>query len=195
MKHVAIYCRVSSKKQDTKSQEPDLLKWAKAQDAPVIWYKDKFTGRTMNRPGWKKLEAEIHQGHVSAIVCWRIDRLGRTVSGLSSLFDLLLDRKINLVSLRDGLDLSTPAGRLVANIQASQAAYFSETLSENILAGQAVARKAGKTWGGSLPGVHKVVTPLQLRLVRDMKEKGEAITDIAKAVRLSRPTIYAILQK
>jgi DNA invertase Pin-like site-specific DNA recombinase len=40
---------------------------------------------------------------------WRLDRLGRTAKGLTALFDDLVRRKVNLVSLRDGLDLSTPA--------------------------------------------------------------------------------------
>jgi DNA invertase Pin-like site-specific DNA recombinase len=48
----------------------------------------------------------------------RLDRLGRTAKGLTSLFDDLIRWKVNLVSLKDGLDLSTPAGRLMANILA-----------------------------------------------------------------------------
>ena len=47
-KHVAIYVRVSGKRQDTASQEPDLKSWAERQDSPVIWYRDKFTGRSMD---------------------------------------------------------------------------------------------------------------------------------------------------
>src|SRR5688572_11960822 len=112
MRHVAIYLRVSSRSQQTRSQEPDLERWASAQDQPVQWYRDKFTGRTMDRPGWNQLETALRLGQVSTVVVWRLDRLGRTVSGLSQLFDELQARKVNLVSLRDGLDLSTPAGRL-----------------------------------------------------------------------------------
>ena len=45
---------------------------------------------------------------------WRLDRLGRTAKGLVNLFEDIQARKVNLVSVRDGLDLSTPAGRLMA---------------------------------------------------------------------------------
>ena len=38
MKHIAIYVRVSSKTRDTRSQRPDLERWAAAQDAPIKWY-------------------------------------------------------------------------------------------------------------------------------------------------------------
>lgn len=65
----------------------------------------------------------MERGEVSTIVVWRLDRLGRTASGLTKLFDELRARKVNLVSLRDGLDLATPAGRLMANVFASVAQY------------------------------------------------------------------------
>ena len=47
MKQIAVYCRVSSKRQDTRSQEPDLKRWveAHADGTPVVWYRDKFTGK------------------------------------------------------------------------------------------------------------------------------------------------------
>ena len=193
-KHVAIYVRVSSTGQETKSQEPDLERWAAAQEAPVKWYRDTATGKNMDRPGWLKLEAAIRQGRVAAVVVWRIDRLGRTAKGLTALFDELRERKVNLVSLKDGLDLSTPAGRLMANVLASVAQYETEVRGERVAAGQARARAKGKKWGGSKPGIHKTVTAVQVRLIREAKARGERITDIAKAVRLSRPTVYAVLR-
>lgn len=128
------------------------------------------------------------------MVVWRIDRLCRIAKGLTALFDELRERKVNLVSLRDGLDLSTPAGRLMANVLASVAQYETEVRGERVGAGQTVARKKGKRWGGSKPAVRKVVTDAQVRTIRDMKRKGERIADIARTVGLSRPTIYAILR-
>lgn len=192
-KHVAIYLRVSSKPQDTKSQEPDLQRWAEAQDQPVKWYRDKLTGKTMNRPGWNKLDEAVRLGRVSQVVVWRVDRLGRTAKGLTALFDDLQHRKVNLVSLKDGLDLSTPAGRLMANVLASVAQYETEVRGERVRAGQAVALAKGKRWGGSKPGVRKKVTPTQEKMIRRMKQDGEKITAIAQAVGLSRPTVYDVL--
>ena len=194
MKHVAIYIRVSSNGQDTKSQEPDLTQWAKAQEGPVVWYSDKATGKNMDRPGWRKLETAIHKGQISAVVVWRIDRLGRTAKGLTALFDDLRERKVNLVSLKDGLDLSTPAGRLMANVLASVAQYETEVRGERVRAGQAVALAHGKHWGGSKPGVRKQVSDTKLRAILKMKADGERIADIARALGVSRPTVYAVLR-
>jgi len=96
-KHIAVYLRVSSRNQDTRSQEPDLKRWAEVQGQPVKWYRDKFTGTTMDRPAWKKLEADLRAGRVAQIAVWRLDRLGRTARGLTALFDELQCRQIGLV--------------------------------------------------------------------------------------------------
>ena len=193
-KYIAVYLRVSSRNQDTRSQEPDLKRWANAQGQPVKWYKDQFTGKTMDRPGWQKLEAAIRAGQVEAVVVWRLDRLGRTARGLTALFDELQSRHIGLVSLKEGLDLSTPAGRLMAHVLASVAQYETEIRGERVRAGQAVARANGKRWGGSRSGRRVKVTGLQVRMIRRMKHDGETVAAIARTVGLSRPTVYDVLR-
>jgi len=194
MKHIAIYCRVSKRRgQDVRSQLPDLERWAAAQDKPVKFYKDKFTGKTMDRPGWNRLQAAIDANEVTAVVVWRLDRLGRTARGLTALFADLQAHKINLVSLRDGLDLSTAAGRLMAHVLASVAQYETEIRAERILAGQAAARRAGKTWGGGKPGRRVTLTVEKEKAIKQLSKQGESISKIARVVGLSRPTIYKVL--
>ncbi len=194
-RHIAIYVRVSTKRQDTRSQDPDLKRWAEAfgEADSVVWYRDQATGKNMDRPGWKKLEAAISAGQVAKLVCWRLDRLGRTASGLTALFEVLRAKKINLVSVRDGLDLETPAGRLMANVLASVAAYENEVRSERIVAGQAAARANGKRWGGSRPGQRKTVTTDQVQVIRQLYAAGKPVAAIARTHKVSRPTIYRIL--
>ena len=196
MQHVAIYVRVSSKKQDTRSQEPDLKQWAEAYSngQAVRWYRDKASGKSMDRIGWKRLEGDIDAGRVSRVVVWRLDRLGRTASGLTALFDKLTAKKIGLVSIKDGLDLSTPAGRLIANVLASVAAYENEVRAERIVAGQNAARAAGKRWGGSEPGRRVKVTDEQVATIRLMAAEGASKSAMGRATSLSRPTVYSVLR-
>ncbi len=193
-KHVAVYLRVSTTAQDTASQEPDLKRYADSQGEPVTWYRDKFTGKTLDRPGWKKLWEAVLAGKVSKVVCWRLDRLGRTTAGLSPLFDELVARRIALVSMREGIDLTTPAGKLMANVIASVAQYETEVRAERVRAGQAVARANGKRWGGSKPGRMLKVTREQVRTIRKLNREGMAIAAIARATGLTRPTVYAYLE-
>lgn len=193
-KKIGVYVRVSTKQQDQRSQEPDLKRWVQGQRGEVAWYRDHFTGRTMTRPGMDKLMAEARAGRIGAVVVWRLDRLGRTAKGLTALFDELRELGVNLISLRDGVDLSTPAGRLMANVLASVAAYETEVRAERVLAGQAAARAAGKKWGGSKKGRLLKVTKEQLGTVKKMKGEGAKIAAIARATGLSRPTVYRLLR-
>jgi DNA invertase Pin-like site-specific DNA recombinase len=194
-RHVAIYVRVSGKAQDTRSQQPDLDRWAAAHadGLPVQVYRDTFTGKTMDRPGWQALEQAIQRGLVATVVVWRLDRLGRTAKGLTALFEDLIERKVNLVSMKEHLDLATPAGRLMAVVMAGVAAYETEIRAERVTAGQAVARAKGKRWGGSKPGVRKKVTPTQVTAIHALKAQGAKVAAIAKALGLSRPTVYDVL--
>ncbi|MEZ6097856.1 MAG: recombinase family protein [Pirellulaceae bacterium] len=189
----AIYLRVSTRQQDTRSQAADLKRWAAAQEEPVKWFRDKFTGKTMERPGWGKLQRAIDAGRVSKVVVWRLDRLGRTAKGLTALFHDLRERKVGLISLRDGLDLDTAAGRLMANVLASVAQFETEVRAERVMAGQARARAAGVTWGGSEKGRRIRVTEEQVATIHRMARDGAKKARIARATGLSRPTVYRIL--
>lgn len=193
-KHLAIYVRVSSKRQDQRSQLADLQQWAAAQRQPIRWYRDKASGKSMDRPAWNKLQAAIDAGEVSAVICWRLDRLGRTASGLTALFADLQERGVGLVSLREGIDLSTAAGRMLANVIASIAAYENEVRSERVIAGQQAARAAGKSIGGRKVGTRVRLTREKEKTIKRMHREGLPIAAIARAVELSRPTVYAALQ-
>lgn len=190
---IGIYLRVSSRQQDTASQEPDLKKWVERQDQPATYYRDKFTGKSMDRKGFNRLMDDVRTGKVDTIVIWRLDRLGRTASGLTALFEELMARKVNLVSIKDGLDLSTSAGRLMANVLASVAQFETEVRSERVVAGQAAAKAAGKTWGGRTKGSHVKVTDDQINMIKKLACEGVSKSQIARTVGLARQTIYTLL--
>jgi DNA invertase Pin-like site-specific DNA recombinase len=156
MKKIAVYIRVSTKAQDQRSQEPDLKRWVAGRESEVVWFRDAYTGKTMNRPGMDKLIAEVRAGKIGTIVCWRLDRLGRTARGLTALFEELGERNVGLVSLKDGLDLSTAAGRLMANVLTSVAAFETEVRAERVLAGQAAARLPASAGAGRGSGCSKL---------------------------------------
>jgi DNA invertase Pin-like site-specific DNA recombinase len=112
---------------------------------------------------------------------------------LINLFDDLVCWQVNLISLRDGLDLLTPSGRLMANILAGVAAFETEIRAERILPGQAAARSRGVRWGGSVRGRRLKVTAEQIKSIERSWQEGEKIARIACATGLSRPTVYRVL--
>src|SRR5436309_998086 len=140
----------------------------------------------MDRPGFNRLLADLQAGKVARVVVWRLDRLGRTAQGLTALFQDLLDCGVGLVSMTEGLDLATPAGRLMANVLASVAAYETEVRAERILAGQSAARERGVHWGGSRPGRRISVTADQVAEIYRLEDEGKGVSAIARTTGLSR---------
>jgi DNA invertase Pin-like site-specific DNA recombinase len=193
-KHVAVYARISSSSQNLDAQVGELENWISIQPFKdnVIWYKDVASGTTMARPAMEKLLKAIAQNKVHTIVLWRLDRLGRTASKMVSLLHELFQRKINLISLRDSLDLSTPAGRLMANVLSSVAAYENEVRNERQAIGIERAKQLGKYTGGK-KGRKCKVTNEHEKVVKQMYSDGNKIAAISRITKLSRPTIYKII--
>ena len=193
-KSTAIYVRVSTCRQDHASQLGDLERWASAHDGSVTWHREKWTGSTMERPEMDRLISDLHVGKLDRIVVWRLDRLGRTAKGLCQLFDDLRARKVDLVSLRDGFTLNTPAGRLHARILASVAEYENEVRRERQLAGieayKARLEREGRRHPGGRPcGSFKVDPARAAQLAAKGLKRGE----IARALGVSLPTLRKML--
>ena len=115
-KITAIYLRVSNKNgQKFDSQKEELDRWVEVyKPKNVRWYKDKFTGKTMERPGMQKLMEDLHKNLLDSIIVYRLDRLGRSAAGLTKLFEELLQfqafeslalKRIRIQLLKDGTRL------------------------------------------------------------------------------------------
>ncbi len=102
---------------------------------------------------------------------------------------------MNLISLKDSLDLSTPAGRLMANVLASVAQYETEVRAERVRAGIARAKASGKRWGGSTPGRQHRVNQDKMDVILEMAAQGKPIAAISRAVGLSRQWVYELIRR
>jgi DNA invertase Pin-like site-specific DNA recombinase len=190
-----VYIRVSSKSQDTRSQEAELRTWVRGQEDEMVWYTDHFTGTEMTRPGLDRLIADVRTGKVNRVVVWRLDRLGRTAKGLLVLLDELKGLNCGFVSLREGFDISTPAGRLMAGVLASVSCYETEVRRERQLIGIAKAKAAGKKWGGRHAGVRIRLTEEKERLIQQLHAQKTPIAVIARMVELTRHTVYVAIRR
>ena len=187
--------RVSTNGQKFASQKPDIERWLKTQNpeelGEVRWFQDKSTGRNSERIGYQKLMNVIDRGEVRQIVIWRLDRISRSVADLQSLLKRLKAKRVNLISLRESLDMKSASGRLLINILGSIAEFESELKSERILAGQAAAKAAGRKWGGSKPGI-RGITEDQLRQVAKLRSEGLGPTQISRACGIHRSSVYRL---
>jgi len=195
---IAIYTRVSTNKQDSRSQDLDLNAWATSQEAKgevIKWYRDKSTGTNFERPGWKKLEADLATGKVSKLVVWRLDRLGRTAGETIRLLDSLEPAGVGFLSLRDAFDSSTPTGKLMRNVLCSVAQFETEVRRERQMAGIAAAKEQGRYWGGRKVGTRITLTQEKEALCRKLKDEGTPVAEIARNLGIARKTVYVALNR
>ena len=68
MKHTALYCRVSTANQDTRSQREALKEYISGHRLKnLLWYRDKATGGNLDRPAFKRLQKDIFKGKVATV--------------------------------------------------------------------------------------------------------------------------------
>jgi DNA invertase Pin-like site-specific DNA recombinase len=123
------------------------------------------------------------------VVVVALDRLGRSLSGVIRTIETLTAREVLLRSLREGIDYSTPTGRMLAGIFAALAGYERELMHERAAAARQAARLRGRHTGRPPRS-----TPAQARQVRSLRAGGESIAELARTFGVSRATVCRALQ-
>lgn len=179
------YARVSTTHQSL-DQQQDALVAAGVDESRV--YSDKLSGTSTReqRPGLAALLDYAREG--DAIVVVGIDRLGRNAAEVMTTIKELGERGIVLRSLREGIDTSNAAGRMVAGVLASLAELELELGRER----RAASRDARRARGQSI-GRPKALDENKTALARRMHASGEPASSIADAFGVSRATIYRVL--
>jgi len=136
------YARVSTVDQDLSLQRTAMLN-AGIKDHHI--FEDKKSGRTLDRKGLKEVTALMRRG--DCLVVWRLDRLGRNARDIRIIVDQLQSDGIGFRSLKEGIDSTTPAGKLMLTMLAAMAEFESDVTSERTRAGMAEAKRQGRTAG------------------------------------------------
>ena len=126
--------------------------------------------RAGSAPALKELVRDAKLRRFDVLVCWRLDRLGRSLKHLVTLLDELHELGVAFVSLGEGIDCTTPAGRLQLHILAALAQFERERIAERVRAGLARVRREGQRLGR--PPVQ--ITPDALNSVRGLPVREAA---------------------
>jgi len=146
--NVGIYVRVSSADQHPENQLEELRRYVGARGWTATEYVDHgVSGAKDRRPPLDQLTSDVRRHKLDAVICWRLDRLGRNLRHLVLLLDEWQSRGVAFVTLGEGIDTSTPAGRLVAGVLASIAEFERSRIQERIRAGLARAKAQGQRLG------------------------------------------------
>jgi DNA invertase Pin-like site-specific DNA recombinase len=145
---VALYARVSTHDQTAENQLLELRQYVAARGWTAIEYVDRgISGSKDRRPALDQLVADVRRHRVKGVVCWRLDRLGRNLRHLVLLLDEWQSRGITFVTLGEGIDTSTAAGRLIAGVLGSIAEFERARIQERIRAGLSRAKAQGTRLG------------------------------------------------
>jgi DNA invertase Pin-like site-specific DNA recombinase len=134
------YIRVSRDKQTTAFQDD-----AVRQEQCERTFTDKMSGKRFDRPEFLRMLDQARSGDV--IVVWRLDRLGRSLKDLIETVQALEKRGIELRSLKENIDTTTPTGKLMFHMMAALAEFERDVIRERTLAGLEAARARGRKGG------------------------------------------------
>jgi DNA invertase Pin-like site-specific DNA recombinase len=145
----AIYVRVSSDAQTVDNQLLELRTYVAGRQWTIAGeFRDEgVSGSKDRRPALDKLMTEARRGKVDVIAVWSLDRFGRSLAHVVTAVQELHERGVAFVSLKEGLDLSTAAGRLQLHILSALGEFERARLIERTRAGLARARRQGTRLG------------------------------------------------
>ena len=144
----AIYARVSTLDQEPENQLQELRRYVQARGWTAAEFVDRgISGSKDRRPALDALITDAKQRRFDVLVCWRLDRLGRSLKHLVTLLDELQALGVAFVSLGEGIDCTTPAGRLQLHVLAALAEFERARIAERVRAGLARARANGRRLG------------------------------------------------
>jgi DNA invertase Pin-like site-specific DNA recombinase len=174
--------------QDPEMQLRELREYCQRRgwDAGVAGeYVDRVSGSKEKRPELDRLMADAQRRRFDVIVVWKFDRFARSVSHLLRALETFQALKIEFVSLTEGVDTSTPAGKMVFTVLGAVAELERCLIAERVRAGIRNARAKGKRLGRPRSGV-------DTSEIRRLRAQGASWRAVGAALGVSAATaLYA----
>jgi DNA invertase Pin-like site-specific DNA recombinase len=189
---VALYARVSTsdKGQDPEMQLRELREHCQRRGWEVLAeYVDiGVSGSKDSRPELNKLMADAKRRKLDAVLVWKLDRFGRSLKHLINSLAEFESLGIAFISLKESLDLATPAGRLMFGIISAMAEFERDLIRERVRAGIANRRAKGFRVGRK----PVLLDPNKLQALRS---QGQTMREIALALGCSRSLVHKTLSE
>ena len=187
----AIYVRVSTNNgsQTTDSQLGEVQKYCELRgwtDTEV--FEDHVSGGKASRPSLDRMIKQMRSGALARCVCWKLDRLGRSLTHLALVIDEMTHLQIPLICTSQGIDTSdgNPVGKFQLGVLMAVAEFERAIIKERVNAGITAARNRGVRLG----------RPPTLEKRRDevmaLKKQGRSIREIAKALKIPAGSVFKL---
>lgn len=183
----AIYARVSTLDQHVENQLQELRRYVEARGWTGTEFVDHgVSGAKERRPALDEMLKAAKRRKFDVVVCWRLDRLGRNLRHLVTLIEELQGLGVSFVSLNEGIDLGTPAGRLQLHILAALSEFERARIQERVRAGLARAKAQGQRLGRP----ERVILAAQVASIR-----GLPVREGARRLGVPRTTLQRVLAR
>lgn len=170
----ALYARVSTTDQNSQLQLEQLREYAQRRGLEASEYVDHgVSGAKAKRPALDALMDAVRRREVDLVVATKLDRLGRSVQHLTALAGELEALGVDLAVIDQGLDTTTPTGRLTFHVLAAMAQFERELIRERTLSGVEAARRQGR-----YPGRPRAMNPEQVRRARWLRASGRSVSQV-----------------
>ena len=189
-KRVAIYARVSTDKQTCENQLKELRSIAERMQYIVVdeFIDEGISGATSSRPALDALMKSATQRRFDMVMCWSIDRLGRSLQNLIEILNELQSLKVDLFFMQQGMDTSTSAGRMMFSIFGALAEFERNLIRERVIAGQQRAISQGIKMGRPSKMNDGMKNAIKL-----LRERGIGIKQIARELKIGIGTVYSAI--
>ena len=148
----AIYTRVSTEDQNPEAQAMLCRRYCEANGYEIYKiYQDVMSGTKSSRPAFNELLQDMRNGQFDCIMVTKLDRLGRSLQHLLSLFDEFSKRHVAFIATTQNIDTTTAGGRLQMQILGAFAEFERNLISERTKEGQKVATGVGKRGKDKVP--------------------------------------------
>ena len=118
----------------------------------IFVYEDEgFSAKNTDRPRFQQMLRDIPLKRPGYIVCYRLDRISRSVSDFSALIEELNRRGISFICIREEFDTSHPMGKAMMYIASVFAQLERETISERVRDNMRLLARSGRWLGGTPP--------------------------------------------
>lgn len=185
---VAVYVRVSTQDQSCEMQREELLAFAESRGWEIFSvYEDQASGCNSNRPMLKQMLKDSRLRNFDILICWKLDRLFRSLKDLVVTIQDLNELGVSFVSLRDNIDLTTAAGRLMLHLLGAFGEFEASLIRSRVIAGLAHAKSKGTCLGRP-----KRLDPKQIFA---LKQHGLSLRQIAVQVGCTKSAVSKTLKK
>lgn len=142
---IVIYARVSTEEQNTDKQIKLCKEYCKRNSLEIYKiYKDVISGAKENRPAFNELLEDLRHYKFRAIVVTKLDRIGRSLKHLLSLFDEFKKKGVDFIAITQNIDTTTASGKLQLHILSAFAEFERNIISERTKEGLKYAKNVGK---------------------------------------------------